>query len=189
TATLDIAKTAVSDLASQLAKMAQAQADSMLKGIGNELADKAKALCQSTSGNSNLQAKVDSSMQALMAGNDSSALATLFQTVKEASLTPQQVQLVKEFGNLTSAYVVQRNFSSLDGMQGDVATIVSSLRKGEVTPAIPSIQKVAQNANLTVSQKELIGSLTERYAPGLKGAASTLQQGFQTLQGLKGVGK
>jgi hypothetical protein len=32
---------------------------------------------------------------------------------------------------LCRLYVVQKNFSSLDGAQGDVATIVNSLRSGK----------------------------------------------------------
>jgi hypothetical protein len=34
-------------------------------------------------------------------------------------------------------YVVQENFSSLDGAQGDVATIVNSLRSGKLTSNRP----------------------------------------------------
>ncbi|HKI70339.1 MAG TPA: hypothetical protein VKA67_12160, partial [Verrucomicrobiae bacterium] len=95
----------------------------------------------------------------------------------------------KQVGNLTSAYVVQKNFSSLDGAQGDVANIVNSLRDGEISAAVPSIQKVAQNANLTQPQKELIGTLTDKYAPGLKKVAGTLQQGLQDVKSLPGLGK
>jgi hypothetical protein len=33
-------------------------------------------------------------------------------------------------------YVVQKNFSSRDGAQGDVATIVNSLRSGKLTSVL-----------------------------------------------------
>jgi hypothetical protein len=97
--------------------------------------------------------------------------------------------LAKEVGNLASAYVVQKNFASLDGAQGDVATIVSSLRQGQITPALPAMQKVAQNGNLTAPQKQLLGSIADKYAPGVSKAASALSQGLQSIPGLGGSSK
>ena len=92
--------------------------------------------------------------------------------------------MAKDVGNLASAYVVQRNFSSLDGAQGDVATIVNSLRQGTITPALPALQSLGQNASLTPRQKDLIATLAEQYAPGLKKASDSLSKGLQSLQGL-----
>lgn len=68
-----------------------------------------------------------------------------------------------------------------------MATIVNSLRKGEVASAVPAIQKISQNANLTAPQKQLIGSLADNYAPGLKKAADSLQQGLKGIQALPGT--
>ena len=125
-------------------------------------------------------------MQSLTAGEDSTALGQVFQVAQAATnLTPQQQQLAKEVGSLTSAFVVQKNFSSLDGAQGEVASVVNALRKGDITAAIPPLQKVAQNAGLTPSQKDLVSSLADQYAPGLKKAAGTLQQGLKSLPSLK----
>jgi len=169
---------------SQFATTAAAQKDKVAASIGSDLAAKAKALTQSAAGNSDLKTQVTSALQSLSAGKDASALGSLFQQTKQASLTPQQMQLTKDVGNLASAYVVQRNFSSVDGAQGDVATIVNSLRQGSVMPAVPALQSLAQNANLTSQQKDLLGTLADQYAPGLKKTSDSLKQGLQSLQGL-----
>ena len=168
----------------QFATTAAAQTDTVAASIGSELAAKAKSLTQSAGGNTELKTKLAGAMQSLSAGKDASALGTLFQQAKQSTLTPQQTQLVKDVGNLASAYVVQRNFSSLDGAQGDVATVVNSLRKGSVVPAVPALQSLAQNASLTAQQKDLLGTLADQYAPGLMKGTSSLRHGLQGLQGL-----
>ena len=185
-APVEQAKTEAADATSQFVTAAKAQGDSLVGQIGSDLADKVKALAQSAAGNENLKSQLSSSLQSLASGNDSGGLASLYQAAQASSLTPAQVQLAKDVGNVASAYVVQKNFASLDGAQSDVATIVNSLRQGQVTPAIPAIQKVAQNASLTPTQKQLLGSIADKYAPGVSKAASTLQQGLQSVPGLGG---
>jgi hypothetical protein len=182
---VEAGKAAVSDLTSQFAKLAAAQSDKLLVSVGGDLVDKVKSLGQSLGANAAVKSQLDSTLQSLLGGQDSEALTMAFQVVQAANLTPPQLQLAKEVGNLASAYVVQKNFAALDGAKGDVATIVNSLRKGEITSAIPAIQKVAQNANLTAPQKQLISSLADKYAPGIKKAADSLQQGLQVLPGVK----
>ena len=178
------AASAASDSVSQFAQSAAAQSDKVASSIGSDLVAKAKSLAQSAADNSTLKSGVSSALSSLSSGNDSAALTTLFSQAKEASLTPQQTQLVKDVGNLASAYVAQRNFSSLDGAQGDVATLVNSLRKGEVPAALPALQSLAQNASLTPKQKDLLSTLADNYAPGLKKTADSLKQGLQGLQGI-----
>lgn len=173
------------DGTAQFLATAQSQTDSNLTALGGQLAQKAQALVQSAGGNDGVKTQVDSSMKSLAAGNDSGGLTGLFQAAKSANLTPQQTQLAKEVGNIASAYVVQKNFSSVEGAQSDVATIVNSLRQGQVTAAGPALQRVAQNASLTPQQKQLVGSIAEQYAPGLSKAAGTLQQGLQNLENLR----
>jgi hypothetical protein len=95
-------------------------------------------------------------------------------------LTPEQTRLSKDVYNLGSAYVVKRNFGSLQGSQGEVNQIVTALRKGNTTEALPPLKKIGQNATLTPPQKELLSSLTERYAPGLKRAS----EGLKSIPGL-----
>jgi hypothetical protein len=174
-------KNATVEPVSQFATTAAAQTDKVAASIGSELAAKAKSLTQSAAGNSELKTQVAGALQSLSTGKDASALTSLFQQAKQANLTPQQTQLSKEVGTLASAYVVQRNFSSLDGAQGDVATIVNSLRKGAVVPAVPALRSLAQNAALTSQQKDLLGTLADQYAPGLKNASDSLKQGLQGL--------
>jgi hypothetical protein len=171
---------------SQFAAAAASQPDQTAASIGNDLAAKANSLAQSPDSSPELKSQVGSAMQSLSAGKDASALTTLFQQAKQANLTPQQSQLVKDVGNLASAYVVQRNFSSLNGSQGDVATLVSSLRKGSVAPALPALKSLAQNASLSPQQKDLVSTLADQYAPGLKGTTDALKQ---RLQGIPGLGK
>jgi hypothetical protein len=174
------------DAASQLVAAAKAQGDTVLSSVSGELADKVKALSETAAGNDTLKSQLSSSLKTLAGGNDSAGLSTLYQVAQSASLTPPQIQLAKEVGNLASAYVVQKNFASLDGAQGDVATIVNSLRQGQITPAIPAIQKVAQNANLTPTQKQLVASIADKYAPGVSKAAGAVGQGLQSIPGLGG---
>jgi hypothetical protein len=171
---------------SQFAAAAASQPDQTAASIGSDLAAKANSLAQSTDASPELKNQVGSAMQSLSAGKDANALTTLFQQAKQANLTPQQSQMVKDVGHLASAYVVQRNFSSLNGAQGDVATLVGSLRKGSVAPALPALKSLAQNASLTAQQKDLVATLADQYAPGLKTATDSLKQ---RLQGIPGLGK
>lgn len=181
---LAAARSAALEPVSQFAASASAQTDKVAASIGSELATKAQSLTQSAGANSALKTQLAGAMQSLSAGNDAGALTTLFQQAKQANLTPQQTQLAKDVGNLASAYVVQRNFSSLDGAQGNVATIVNSLRKGSVMPAVPALESLAQNASLTPKQKDLLSTVADQYAPGLKKTSDSLKQGLQSLQGL-----
>jgi hypothetical protein len=184
--TVAAVKAAASEMSSQFVEMAKSQSDKVLGSIATDLKEKVTALAASTGTNSAVKSQVDSSLQSLMSGKESAGLGTLYQAAQTAGLTPQQVGLAKEVGNLASAFVVQKNFASLDGAQGDVATLVNSLRKGDLTTSVQALQKVGQSANLTSAQKDVIGSLANQYAPGLKKAADSVQQG---LQGLKGLGK
>ena len=178
-------KAAVTDLSSQFAAAAAAQTDKLLGTIGGDLAGKVKSLSQSLGVNDALKSQLDGALQSLTDGKDSTALGQVFQVAQAATnLTPEQQKLAKEVGNLTSAFVVQKNFSSLDGAQGDVASVVNALRQGNITAAVPPLQKVAQNAGLTPTQKDLVSSLADQYAPGLKKAAGTLQQGLKSLPSL-----
>lgn len=177
------AQAAPTDAVSLLTKYAGAQTDSVLASLGTDLSGKVKSLTDSLGGNTAVKAQVEKAVTSLVGGKDSEVLASLNQVVAASNLTPQQLQLAKETGNILSAMVVQKNFSGLEGAQGDVATIVNSLRKGEVIAAVPAIQKVASNASLTSSQKELIGSIADKYAPGVKSAAGALQQGLKKIPG------
>ena len=132
--------------------------------------------------NSVLTSQIDTVLKSLTGGQDSTALSSAFKLVSAAKLTPEQVDVARQVGNLASAYVVQKNFASLDGAQGDVASIVSSLRDGQITTAIPAIKNVATNAHLTDDQKTLITKIADQYAPGWKKAGAVLD-GLKKLPG------
>jgi hypothetical protein len=183
------AKATASDVASKFLSVAKSQGDNVLSSIGQDLVTKAKSLVDACGANAPVKTNVDSALTSLASGKDSEALTPAFQLAQGAGLTPGQTQLAKEVGNLASAFVVQRNFSSVSGAQGEVSTLVNALRNGEYAATLPPLQKIMSNASLTPAQKDLIGSIADKYAPSLKQAAGSLQQGLQKLQGLPGVGK
>ncbi len=183
------AKATASDVTSKFVTMAKAQGDSVLSAIGQDLGNKAKSLVDSCGSNENVKTNVEASLASLQAGKDTEALAPALQLPQGVGLTEGQRQLAKEVGNLASAFVVQRNFSSLQGSQGDVATLVNSLRNGQYAATLPPLKNLMNNASLTPNQKQIIGSLADQYAPSLKQAAGMLQQGLQGLGGLGGTKK
>ena len=140
--TTGCAQTAV--LATNFLNAAQSSSDTQLSGLAGELVGKLQALEAAGGTNSAITSTVDSMLKSLTGGEDSAGLTSALKLATAAKLTPEQVGLAKQVGNLASAYVVQKNFATLDGSQSDVATIVSSLRSGQVTPAIPALQNVAK---------------------------------------------
>jgi hypothetical protein len=166
-------------LISKFLGQANATGDSQLGGLASELTGKIKSFATSLGDNAAVKGKLDEVLGSFTGGKDSAALTSAFNLAAAAKLTPDQIGLAKQVGNVASAYAVQKNFSKLDGSQGDVATIVSSLRDGKITPAIPAIKNVAGNAHLTDTQKQLIGSVADKYAPGwqkAKGAMDAIKK-------------
>ena len=166
-------------LVSQFMDQAKAASDSQLGPIAGELTTKLQSLGSSLAGNTAVKTALDGTLKSLTGGMDSEALTSAFDLVKNAKLTPEQAGIAKEVGNLTSAYVVQKNFATLEGSQSDVATIVKSLRGGNVTAAIPPLKNVATSAKLTDPQKQLITKVADKYAPGwekAKGAMDSLKK-------------
>ena len=161
-------------LMSQFVDQAKATGDSQLGTIATELTGKMQALGAAVGTNAAITSMLDNTLKSLTGGMDSDALASAFKLAESAKLTPEQLGLAKEVGNLASAYVVQKNFAALEGAQGDVATIVNSLRSGQIAPAVPALKNVATNAHLTDSQKQIITAVADKYAPGWKNAAGAL---------------
>jgi hypothetical protein len=164
------AQTNSAAIAAGFLDQAKSASDAKLGDIATELTGKVQKLDSLLGTNSVIAGKLDSTLMSLTGGHDSAALTSAFDLVKGAKPTPEQLGLAKQIGNLTSAYVVQKNFTSLEGAQSDVDTIVSSLRSGKVTAAIPSIKNVATSAHLTDGQKQLITTIADKYAPGWKKA-------------------
>jgi hypothetical protein len=102
-APVDTTKNSTADVTSQFVTAAKAQGDSVVGAIGNDLADKVKALAQSAGGNDALKSQLTSSMRSLASGNDAGGLTSLYQAAQGTSLTPSQMQLAKDVGNLASA--------------------------------------------------------------------------------------
>jgi hypothetical protein len=166
-------------LVSKFVDQAKAASDSQLGPIASELTGKIQSLGSALAGNATVKSALDGTLKSLTGGVDADALTSAFKVASAAKLTPEQLGLAKQVGNLASAYVVQKNFTSLTGAQDDVGTIVSSLRGGNVTAAIPAIKNVAGNAHLTDAQKKLITTVADKYAPGwekAKGAMDSLKK-------------
>lgn len=172
------AQTNAPALAAGLLATANAAGDTRLSEVASQLTGKVASLESLLGTNSIIKDKLDSMLTSLTGGQDSSALASAYDLVKGAKPTSQQLNLAKQVGNLASAYVVQKNFASLDGSQSDVATIVKSLSDGKIAAAVPSLKNVASSAKLTDTQKQLITTIADKYAPGwekAKGAMNTLK--------------
>jgi hypothetical protein len=153
---------------------AKSSSDSQLGTIASELTGKVQSLGSAVGTNAAVTSKLNSTLSSLAGGQDSAALTSAFKLASSAKLTPEQLGLAKQVGNLASAYVVQKNFATLDGAQGDVANIVTSLRSGKIQSALPSLKNVAASAKLTDSQKQLITTIADKYAPGLSKATGAV---------------
>ncbi len=166
-------------LVSKFLDQARSASDGQLGAIASELTGKMQGLGAAIGANAAIKNELDSTLKSLTGGMDSDALTSAFKVASAAKLTPEQLGLAKQVGNLASAYAVQKNFATLPGAQGDVANIVSSLRGGNVTAAIPAIKNVAGNVHLTDGQKQLITTVADKYAPGwqkAKGAMDSLRK-------------
>ena len=166
-----LAQTNSASIANAFLTQAKSASDSQLGDIATQLTGKVANLESLLGTNSIIKAKLDSTLKSLTGGKDSAGLTTALDLVKGAKPTPEQLGLAKQVGNIASAYVVQKNFTSLEGSQSDVATIVSSLRAGKITEAVPAIKNVATSAKLTDTQKHLITTIADKYAPGWKVAS------------------
>ncbi len=153
---------------------AKAAKDGQLGVIASELTGKVQSLGATLGANTAVKGMLDNTLKSLTGGKDSAALMHAFDLVKAAKLTPDQLGLAKQVGNLASAYVVQKNFATLEGSQSDVATLVSSLREGKLTAAIAPLKNVAGNTHLTDGQKDLVKTVANKYAPGLGKAAGAV---------------
>jgi len=167
----------------QLKSTSEASTNSTLKSLGAELAAKANLLGTSVSSNATTHSELTGALQSLLGGKSPDAVAA-FQKLSAAKLTPQQMALAKQVGHVGSAYLVEKDLGSLDGSQSEVAQIVSSLRKGNVTAALPAIKKVSQNAGLTPEQKSLLTAMAEKLAPGASKAGEALGNGLKSIPGM-----
>jgi hypothetical protein len=145
-----------------------------MKSLSSDFGSKVSALSKSLGSNPQMQGQLESVVKSLMGDKGAASLAGL-QKLTKAKLTPDQTRIAKDVYNTGSAYLVQKNFGSLEGSQTEVSHVVNSLRKGSYAESLPALKKIGQNANLTQPQKDLISSLADQYAPGLKKAGDALK--------------
>ena len=168
------------NLLDQLKRESEAATDPELKSLSNDFSTKAAQLSKSLGTNTDAQKQLDSALTAVL-GNKGPAAVEGLQKLTSAKLTPEQTKLSKEVYNLGGAYLVKKNFGTLEGSQTEVSQVVSSLRKGTPAQALPPLKKIGQNATLTQPQKDLLSSMVNNYAPGLKRAGDSLK----SIPGLK----
>jgi hypothetical protein len=181
-ASAQTATNSVTAAATNLLTSAQASGDSTLSSIASQLTSKVTALEATTTTNSALSTSLTGILKSLSGGSDSNALSSALSLASTAKLTPTQMDLAKQVGSLTSAYVVQKNFSSLSGSQGDVATVVNSLRSGSLTSAVTPLKNIASNASLTDTQKQLLTSVTDKYVPGMSKVSGAVNNAKSALK-------
>ncbi|MCP5523890.1 MAG: hypothetical protein H7A46_20325 [Verrucomicrobiales bacterium] len=183
----EIAKGNGADWGGLLKSLGTDNADSVLNSIGGDLGQTATSLKQSLEADAGLAGSVETAVKSLLEGKDTGALGVCNQLMK-SNLTPQQKELATEMRNLSAAFLAQKNLSALDGAQGQVATVVNSLRQGQVAAALPAIKELAANASLTADQKGLLKSLAKEYAPGLSELGRSLPVALPDLPPLPGGG-
>ena len=171
------------DLVGQLLAAPGLKSDEVLGSVARDLGSKAAGLGTSLASQPAVKEQLDSALKSLASGRELAAL-DLMSKVSQAKLTPEQTRVATQVKDLATAYVVQRNFGALEGAQGDVAQIVSGLRKGEVVTVVPAVQKVLDNAKLTGPQRQLLTDVADRYAPGFKNVSETVSQGLKSIKGL-----
>jgi hypothetical protein len=162
--------------------VAQSATNSQLGSIATDLTNQVTTLETTLPTNSVTKGKLDGTLQSLSAGDDAGALKSAYSLTQGAKLTQEQTSAARQVGNLTSAYVVQKDFSTLDGSQGDVTNLVSSLRSGNTVSAVVPLKNIVTNPKLTDQQKQLITTVADRYVPGYQKAKNAVDA-FKKLPG------
>lgn len=114
-------------VATNFLQSASSAPDSQLGSIASELVGKSLELTAAGGTSSATQAKLDSVLKPLTGGNDSTALTSAFNLAKSVQFTPEQLGLAKQVGNLTSAYVVQKNIATNAHLTDDQETLISKV--------------------------------------------------------------
>jgi hypothetical protein len=164
--------------------MALSVSNSPLNSIAVDLTNQVSKVETSSPTNSTAKCGVESTIQSLTGGDDASALKSAYSLTRGAKLTDDQTSNARQFANLTSAYVVQKNFSTLDGSQTDVTNLVTALRNNNTVAAITPMKNIASNSKLTDQQKQLIATVVDQYAPGYQKA----RKAYDTFKKLPGFG-
>ncbi len=169
------------NLSSQLTSSFQSSSDSLLKNISTDLGARVSKLGDSLQSNETVKGQLNTALESLLGKKDTDAVSALGK-ITESKLTSEQTSLAKDVYNAAAALVTQRNFSSLEGMNSEVTSVVNSVWKGNYTQALPALQKIWTQAKLTDAQKNLLGTTFDKYAPGWRDSAATLQKGVDVLK-------
>lgn len=166
----------------QLTDSVRSGTDTLLKNISTDLEGRVAKLGEALKSNETLTQQLNAAVKALAGNQDAEAVGSLNQ-LNAASLTPEQTTLAKDVYNAAAAFVTQRNFSSLEGMNSDVGQLVNAVWQGNYTSALTPLQKIYSQATLTPQQKELLSATFDPYLPeGWQDTAGKLQQGLDTLK-------
>lgn len=175
------ARAVYDDLSKQLMENTQAKANDLMKQISADLQTRVTDLGESLKSNETLMEQLNGAVQALLNNKDVDAVGA-FNKVAAAKLTPEQTTLAKDVYNAAAAFVTERNFSSLEGMNSEVSKLATSVWKGNYTEALQPLQTIYSKSTLTTEQKDLLGAVFDDYLPGWQEKAGALQKGLDTLK-------
>jgi hypothetical protein len=166
----------------QLTEAVRSGTDTLLKNISTDLEGRVAKLGEALKSNETLTQQLNAAVKAMVGNQDVEAVGSL-NKLSTASLTPEQTTLAKDVYNAAAAFVTQRNFSSLEGMNTEVGQLVNAVWQGNYSSALTPLQKIYSQATLTPQQKELLGATFDPYLPaGWQDTAGKLQQGLDALK-------
>jgi membrane-associated HD superfamily phosphohydrolase len=169
------------DLSAKLIESTKSTANDLMKDISSDLETRVKSLGESLKTNEDLMTQLNDALGSLLNNEDIDAVEA-FNSLTAAKLTPEQSTLAKDVYNAGAAFVTQRNFNALEGMDSDVAKLSTSVWKGNYTEALQPLQNIWNNATLTNDQKDLLGSVFDNYLPGWRDKAEVVNQGLDALK-------
>ena len=125
--------------------------------------------------------KLSSAVESLLGNKDIDAV-NQFNELVASKLTPEQTTLAKDVYNAGAALVTQRNFSSLEALDSDVAKLSTAVWKGDYTGAVQPLQNIYNKGALSDDQKNLLGAVFDDYLPGWKEKADAISEGVGALK-------
>lgn len=103
---------------------------------------------------------------AVRAFNDGKSLDALGSLNKLGSsrLTPGQMELFKEAKLLADVYVLEKDFADAGtAARGPLANSLRSIRSGDYATAVPQLQQLREQAELSSEQTEVLNGLVNQY--------------------------
>lgn len=175
------AKVVYEDLSAKLIENTKSSANDLMKQISSDLESRVQSLGESLKSNETVMEQLNGAVQALLNNEDINAVEA-FNSVTAAKLTPEQTTLAKDVYNAGAAFVTERNFSALEGLNSDVAQLSNAVWKGNYTGALQPLQNIWNKGTLTNEQKDLLGAVFDQYLPGWQDKAGVVNQGLDALK-------